>query len=68
VRVLIFVMGRVGPWIDFDVRPEHRALHSTRWTWFDVYFASALTVLGLIGVFVIWTSRRRALKRKIDNS
>ncbi|MGD9380541.1 MAG: hypothetical protein PVI51_08240 [candidate division WOR-3 bacterium] len=67
VRVLIFVMGRVGPWIDFDVRPEHRALHSTRWTWFGVYFASVLTILGLIGVFVIWTIRRRARGRKTGN-
>ena len=66
MRVLIFVMGRVGPWIDFDVRPEHRALHSTRWTWFGVYFASVLTVLGLIGVFVIWTLRRRVGRRRID--
>lgn len=62
VRVLIFVMGRVGPWIDFDVRVEHRVLHSTRWTWHGVYLASILTVLGLIGVFVIWTLRRRSHK------
>ena len=31
LRVIIFVLGRVGPWIDFDVRPEHRALHDARW-------------------------------------
>ena len=68
VRVLIFVIGRVGPWIDFDVRTEQRALHSTRWTWQDVYLASILTILGLIGVFVIWTLRRRARKTKTDNS
>ena len=30
LRVLIFVLGRTGPWIDFDVKPEHRALHSER--------------------------------------
>ena len=68
VRVLIFVMGRVGPWIDFDVRPEHRALHPTRWNWSEVYFASGLTVLGLIGVLVIWILRRRARRGKLDNS
>jgi hypothetical protein len=33
VRVLIFVLGRVGPWIDFDVRPEQRVLQYTRWSW-----------------------------------
>ena len=60
VRVLIFVLGRFGPWIDFDVRPEHRALHYTRWSWPGVYFAAILTVLGVIGVLVIWTLRRRA--------
>jgi hypothetical protein len=68
VRVLIFVMGRVGPWIDFDVRAEHRALHFTRWTWSGVYLAVILTILGLIGVFVIWILRRRASRRKINNS
>ncbi len=64
MRVLIFVLGRVGPWIDFDVRPEHRALHDTRWSWSGVYFAAILSVLGVIGVLIIWTLRRRA-KRNV---
>jgi len=67
VRVLIFVLGRVGPWIDFDVRPEHRALHYTRWSWGWLYFAAILSVLGVIGVLIIWTLRRRAKRNKIDN-
>lgn len=66
VRVLIFVLGRVGPWIDFDVRPEQRVLHSARWSWSGLYFAAIMSVLGVIGVIIIWTLRRRA-KRKIDN-
>jgi hypothetical protein len=66
VRVLIFVMARVGPWIDFDVRAEHRALHHTRWTWQGVYLASILTVLGLIGVCAIWAIRRKR-SRKLSN-
>jgi hypothetical protein len=53
VRVLIFVLGRTGPWINFDVRPEHRALHHLRWTWFWVYFAAIMSVLGVIGVVII---------------
>ncbi|TKJ48041.1 hypothetical protein CEE34_00325 [Candidatus Aerophobetes bacterium Ae_b3a] len=65
-RVLIFVLGRVGPWIDFDVRPEHRALHSTPWSWGWLYFAAIMSVLGVIGAFIIWILRRRA-KKKIDN-
>jgi hypothetical protein len=64
VRVLIFVLGRIGPWMNFDVRPEHRALHYTQWTWFAVYFAAIMSVLGLIGVYVIWTLRRRARREK----
>ena len=62
VRVLIFVLGRVGPWIDFDVRLEHRALHHTRWEIGWVYFAAIMSVLGIIGVVVIWRIRRRGQK------
>jgi hypothetical protein len=62
VRVLIFVLGRVGPWIDFDVRPEHRALHSARWSWGSVYIAAVLAALGVLGVLIIWKYRRRAHK------
>jgi len=29
-RVLIFVLVRIGPWIDFDVRPEQREMHAER--------------------------------------
>jgi len=54
IRVFIFVLGRVGPWIDFDVRPEQRAIHYTRWTWTGVYFAAIMSVLGIIGVITIW--------------
>lgn len=59
-RVLIFVLGRVGPWIDFDVRPEHRALHHARWSWGWLYFAAIMSVLGVIGVITIWRFRRRS--------
>lgn len=60
VRVLIFVSGRVGPWMDFDVRPEHRALHATRWSWSWLYFAAAMSILGVLGVLIIWGYRRRS--------
>ncbi|NHF59743.1 hypothetical protein FK220_010345 [Flavobacteriaceae bacterium TP-CH-4] len=30
--VVVFVLGRVGPWFDFDVRQQHRYLQYTRWT------------------------------------
>jgi len=68
VRVLIFVFGRVGPWMDFDVRPEHRALHATRWSWGWLYFAAIMSVLGVIGVITIWALRRRAKKNSEDDN
>lgn len=70
VRVLVFVLGRVGPWVDFDVRPAERALHATRWTWGEVWFAGVLSVLGVVGVVVIWRLRRRAARqaRGLDGS
>ena len=61
-RVLIFILGRVGPWIDFDIRPEHRALHGTRWSWGGLYFAAIMSVLGIVGVLIIWRLRRRSNK------
>lgn len=68
VRVLVFVLGRVGPWIDFDVKPEHRNLHFTRWTWAGVYFAAIMSVLGVIGVVIIWLLRRKAKNPERNNS
>lgn len=59
-RVLVFVLGRTGPCLDFDVRPEHRAGHEERWTWAQVVFASVLSVLGAIGVLAIWRARKRS--------
>jgi len=61
-RVLIFVMGRIGPWKNFDVRPEHHALHYTRWNMGEVYFASIMSILGIIAVVLIWQYRRRMRK------
>jgi hypothetical protein len=59
IRVLIFVLGRTGPWVNFDVRPEHRALHDSRWSWGWVWFAAFMSVLGITGVIAIWVVRRR---------
>jgi hypothetical protein len=62
LRVLVFVIGRVGPWINFDVRPEHHEAHSDTWTWTGVYFAGIMAVLGVIGVIIIWILIWRAKK------
>ena len=60
IRVYIFVLGRTGPWIDFDVRSGHLADHSESWTWTGVYFAGIMATLGVIGVVVVWYLIRRA--------
>lgn len=65
LRVLIFVLGRVGPWIDLDVRPEYRALHDTRWSWAGVYFAAIMSVLSIVGLIIVWRLRRRARRREL---
>ena len=63
VRVLIFVVGRVGPWIDFDLRPEYRAPPHGGSVSGWVYFAAVMAITGVAGVIVIWTLRRRARVR-----
>jgi hypothetical protein len=60
VRVLVFVLGRTGPWVDFDVRPEHRADHRRRWNWAQVVFAGVMSTLGIIGAVAVWHVRHRA--------
>jgi len=62
-RVLIYVLGRTGPWVNFDVKPEYREIYSFDWFW--VYFAAVFSILGVIVVFVVWHYRKkqRSLKR-----
>jgi hypothetical protein len=59
-RVLVFVLGRLRPLENFDVRPEHRADHDDHWTWGQVSFAAVMSILGVVGVFVV---RNRARPR-----
>jgi hypothetical protein len=66
-RVLIFVLGRTGPWVNFDVRPEERAIHYTRWNWGEVYFAATLSVLSVIVVLIIWSIRSRKRRQTQHN-
>jgi hypothetical protein len=58
VRVAVFVLGRTGPWKDFDVRPDKRVDHDQRWTWTQVVLAGVLSVMGLVGVVVVRRTRR----------
>lgn len=64
VRVLVFVLGRVGPWFDFDVRPEYRVLHAERWSWEGVYFSAVMAGLSVIVVITIWVYMRLRLRNK----
>jgi hypothetical protein len=59
-RVLIYVLGRTGPWVDFDRRPEFRGEEPA---WFWVVFAAILSVLGIVGVVVIWRIRKHRAMR-----
>lgn len=63
LRVLVFVLGRTGPWTDFDVRPERRAANAADWSWTGVYVAATLSVLGVLVVLVLivmaWRHGRR---------
>ena len=58
VRVLIFVLGRTGPWFNFDVKPEYQSSYTFNWFW--VWFAAVLSALSIIAVIVIWRLRCRA--------
>ena len=52
IRVLIYVLGRTGPWVNFDVKPIYH--QSYQFDWFWVYFAAVLSILGVAGVIIIW--------------
>lgn len=56
VRVAIYVLGRTGPWRDFDWRVAYRGTAPPQWLW--VILAATLSALGLVGVFVVWRLRR----------
>jgi len=51
-RVFIYVIGRVGPFYNFDLKPQFRNTQNAEMFW--VYFASILSISGVIGVIIIW--------------
>jgi len=65
-RVLIYVLGRTGPWINFDLKPEYQADHEGNMFW--VYFAAILSLVGIVGVIVIWRLIQKARREKINRS
>jgi hypothetical protein len=65
LRVLVFALGRTGHFYNFDVRPEYHEGHAERWSWTGVYFATTMSILSIVAVFVIWRLRRKSeIKKK----
>lgn len=61
VRVGIYVLGRVGPWIDFDRRPEFRLGQPEQLFW--VFFPAGMALLSVIAVVTVWRLNRSLRKR-----
>ncbi|TNE53120.1 MAG: hypothetical protein EP344_15070 [Bacteroidetes bacterium] len=61
-RVLIYVLGRTQAFNNFDVKPAFRSTHNVDMFW--VYFAAVLSVMGILGVIIIWTAIKRSNKTK----
>ncbi|MBI9097161.1 MAG: hypothetical protein JEY91_01725 [Spirochaetaceae bacterium] len=62
-RVLIYVLGRTSPWINFDLKPEFHSQQNGVIFW--VYFAAILSILGISGVFIIWIIIKRKNKENL---
>lgn len=60
-RVLIYVLGRTDTLLNFDVKPQFRPTYSVDMFW--VYFAAVLSVLGIIGVIIIWIAIKRTNRK-----
>jgi hypothetical protein len=56
IRVTVYFIGRVGPWVDFDRRPDFRTGPPDGLFW--VYFPAAMAALSVLAVIVIWRVRK----------
>ena len=64
LRVLIYLSGRVGPWKNFDLKPEFHSTEKVEMFW--LYFAGVMSVAGIIGLIAIWaflTGNERSKRR-----
>ena len=52
IRVAIYVLGRTGPWENFDVQPRYHTSYTFDWFW--IYFAAGFSILSLVGLYVTW--------------
>lgn len=60
-RVFIYVMGRIGPWPGFDIRPELRIRQAANYSQGWLIFAAIMSILGIAGVVIIYLHRRKRL-------
>ena len=60
LRVAVFVVGCIGPWIAWDVRPEYRVDHASGWTWTGFWIAVIGAITSLLTVLVVWFVMRRS--------
>jgi len=60
LRVAIYAVGRVGPWVDFDVRPAYRVVPAEPVHWGFVVFASVMAALSLVALLAVWLRLRRS--------
>ncbi len=67
VRVAIFVVGCIGPWTAWDVRPEYRAERASTWTWTGFWIASIGAVTSLLVVLAVWFVMRRNRQKSAEN-
>jgi hypothetical protein len=58
-RVMIFVLARIGPLTNFDIKETYHATHYARWDWTGIFLAATLSLMGVVGVLVVWGIRRR---------
>ena len=58
-RVLVFVLGRTGPWVDFDIRPERQSEHAAEVSWVSVWFAAGMAITSLVVLVSVWVIARR---------
>lgn len=61
-RVLIYVLGRTEPLMNFDLKPQFHSSHHVDIFW--VYFAAVLSVLGVLGVIIIRVIIKRNRRRE----
>ena len=65
LRAFLFSLGRMEPWLNFDIRPELRAMYADRWTPEEASVAGIVAALGLLIAAVVWWNRRQS-KRKLE--